>query len=91
MFVLVTRCASCTGVHFLFPFVWHCTGVHLLTNFYLFLTLFVTSLSFGAVQEYMMTEHIRMSGIYWGLTAMDLLGHLEDMDADEVCVVFIRY
>jgi len=35
--------------------------------------------------EYMMTEHIRMSGIYWGLTAMDLLGHLEDMDADEVC------
>ena len=27
-----------------------------------------------------LTEHLRMSGAYWGLTAMDLMGHLSDMD-----------
>lgn len=30
--------------------------------------------------EYIMTEFLRMSGIYWGLTAMDLMGQLERMD-----------
>ena len=25
-----------------------------------------------------------MSGVYWGLTAMCLVGHLEDMDEDEI-------
>ena len=24
--------------------------------------------------EYLATQHLRMSGVYWGLTAMDLLG-----------------
>lgn len=30
--------------------------------------------------EYCNTEHLRVSGIYWGLTAMDLMGQLERMD-----------
>uniref|UniRef100_T1IYZ5 Geranylgeranyl transferase type-2 subunit beta n=1 Tax=Strigamia maritima TaxID=126957 RepID=T1IYZ5_STRMM len=30
--------------------------------------------------EYCMTEYLRMSGIYWGITAMDLLGQLNRMD-----------
>ncbi|XP_070531856.1 geranylgeranyl transferase type-2 subunit beta-like [Ptychodera flava] len=34
--------------------------------------------------EYAMTEFLRMSGIYWGLTAMDLIGHLDKMDRDKV-------
>ena len=29
--------------------------------------------------EYIMTEYLRMSGIYWGLTAMDLMGQLHRM------------
>lgn len=31
-----------------------------------------------------MTEYLRMSGIYWGLTAMDLMGQLHRMDKEEV-------
>lgn len=27
-----------------------------------------------------MTEHFRLSGVYWGLTGMALLGRLRDMD-----------
>ena len=30
--------------------------------------------------EYIMTEYLRMSGIYWGLTAMDLMSQLHRMD-----------
>ncbi|GFH29111.1 geranylgeranyl transferase type-2 subunit beta, partial [Haematococcus lacustris] len=30
--------------------------------------------------EFVATEHFWMSGMYWGLTAMSLLGKLEDMD-----------
>ncbi|XP_015591664.1 geranylgeranyl transferase type-2 subunit beta isoform X2 [Cephus cinctus] len=33
---------------------------------------------------YCMTEHIRMSGIYWGLTALDLMGQLECTSKTEV-------
>ena len=36
-----------------------------------------------------MTEHFRMSGMYWGLTAMDILGQLDKMSRTEV-VEFIR-
>lgn len=36
-----------------------------------------------------MTEHFRMSGMYWGLTAMDILGQLDKMSRSEV-VQFIR-
>lgn len=31
-----------------------------------------------------MTEHLRMSGMYWGLTALDLMGHLDSTSKDEV-------
>ncbi|XP_039263372.2 geranylgeranyl transferase type-2 subunit beta-like [Styela clava] len=34
--------------------------------------------------EYCMTEYLRLSGIYWGLTAMDLLGQIEEMNKDEI-------
>lgn len=30
--------------------------------------------------EYIMTEYLRMSGIYWGLTAMNLMSSLDRMD-----------
>jgi geranylgeranyl transferase type-2 subunit beta len=31
-----------------------------------------------------MTEYLRMSGIYWGLTAMELIGNLERMNKQEI-------
>ena len=31
-----------------------------------------------------MTEFLRVSGVYWGLTAMDLMGQLHRMNRDEV-------
>ena len=34
--------------------------------------------------EFYATEHFRMSGVYWGLTAMHLLGRLDDMDGAEI-------
>ncbi|KAK3599249.1 hypothetical protein CHS0354_012857 [Potamilus streckersoni] len=34
--------------------------------------------------EYCMTEYLRMSGIYWGLTVMDLMGQLDKMNKQEV-------
>ncbi|KAH6944593.1 hypothetical protein HPB50_004160 [Hyalomma asiaticum] len=34
--------------------------------------------------EYCITEHLRMSGIYWGLTAMDLMGSLDSFDRAEI-------
>jgi geranylgeranyl transferase type-2 subunit beta len=39
--------------------------------------------------EFCMTEFLRMSGMYWGLTALDLMGQLESVARDEV-VSFIR-
>lgn len=39
--------------------------------------------------EYTMTEHIRMSGMYWGITAIDLLGCLGRMDRTEI-IAFIQ-
>ena len=35
-------------------------------------------------QEYIMTEYLRMSGIYWGLCVMDLMSALEQMNRKEV-------
>ena len=35
-------------------------------------------------QEYCVTEFLRVSGVYWGLTAMDLMGQLHRMDKQEV-------
>ena len=34
--------------------------------------------------EYVLTEHLRMSGVYWGLTALDLIGHLDKMDTEPI-------
>ena len=31
-----------------------------------------------------MTEYLRMSGIYWGLTVMDLMHSLDRMEKEEV-------
>eukprot|EP00117_Sycon_ciliatum_P014130 scpid33428/ scgid14516/ Geranylgeranyl transferase type-2 subunit beta; Geranylgeranyl transferase type II subunit beta; Rab geranyl-geranyltransferase subunit beta; Rab geranylgeranyltransferase subunit beta; Type II protein geranyl-geranyltransferase subunit beta len=39
--------------------------------------------------EYCVTEYLRMSGVYWGLTCMSLLGQLDRMNRVEV-VSFIR-
>lgn len=36
-----------------------------------------------------MSEYLRMSGIYWGLTVMDLMGQLDRMNREEV-LVFIK-
>lgn len=40
-------------------------------------------------QEYCMTEYLRISGIYWGLTVMDLMHSLERMNKQEV-LQFVR-
>ena len=34
--------------------------------------------------EYAVTEHLRMSGIYWGLTAMHLMSAVHEMKAEEI-------
>ena len=34
--------------------------------------------------EYWLTEHLRLNGLYWGLTALHLLGHPEALPRDEV-------
>lgn len=34
--------------------------------------------------EYFATEHFRMSGVYWGLTALHLLGRADALPAEEL-------
>ncbi len=41
------------------------------------------------MQEYCTTEFLRVSGVYWGLTAMDLMSQLERMNKEEV-LKFVR-
>ncbi|XP_033210853.1 geranylgeranyl transferase type-2 subunit beta [Belonocnema kinseyi] len=44
-------------------------------------------LSYGMNKDdytYCMTEHLRMSGMYWGLTALDLMGQLDRTNKEEV-------
>lgn len=36
-----------------------------------------------------MTEFLRMSGVYWGVTALDLLGHLSQLNRNEI-IEFIK-
>lgn len=36
-----------------------------------------------------MTEFLRMSGIYWGVTALDLMGHADKIDQKSI-VDFIK-
>ncbi|NXC45275.1 PGTB2 transferase, partial [Penelope pileata] len=48
--------------------------------------------SYGAKKddyEYCMSEYLRMSGVYWGLTAMDLMGQLHRMNKEEI-LTFIK-
>jgi geranylgeranyl transferase type-2 subunit beta len=33
--------------------------------------------------EYWLTEHLRLNGVYWGLTALHLLGHPEALPRDQ--------
>jgi geranylgeranyl transferase type-2 subunit beta len=33
--------------------------------------------------EYWLTEHLRLNGVYWGLTSLHLLGHPEALPRDE--------
>lgn len=40
-------------------------------------------------QDYCTLEFLRMSGVYWGLTAMDLMGQLHRMSKGEV-LAFVR-
>lgn len=34
--------------------------------------------------EYWLTEHLRLNGIYWGLTALDLMHHVDALPRDQV-------
>jgi geranylgeranyl transferase type-2 subunit beta len=42
-----------------------------------------------SLEKYCMTEYLRMSGIYWGLTAMSLMKELDRMRKDEI-LEFVR-
>ncbi|CAO3587950.1 unnamed protein product [Absidia cylindrospora] len=39
--------------------------------------------------EYWLTEHLRVSGVYWGLTALNLINHVDALPKDEV-VAYIK-
>ena len=46
-------------------------------------------LFFPAIQKrnelaYHLTEHLRMNGIYWGLTALALMGHQDALNRQEM-------
>lgn len=41
------------------------------------------------LQEYCMTEFLRMSGIYWGITALDLMDHVDKIDKASI-IEFIK-
>lgn len=41
------------------------------------------------MQEYTLSEYLRMSGVYWGLTVMDLMGQLHRMNRQEI-IDFIK-
>jgi geranylgeranyl transferase type-2 subunit beta len=34
--------------------------------------------------EYWLTEHLRLNGLYWGLTALDLMNNIDALPRDEV-------
>ena len=46
-------------------------------------------LALGCTQDYRMTEYLRLSGMYWGLTVMDLMDSLHLMDKEDV-LDFVR-
>ena len=39
--------------------------------------------------EYWFTEHLRLSGLYWGLTALHLLGHPDALPRQEIITVVL--
>jgi len=41
------------------------------------------------LQEFCVTEYLRMSGMYWGLTSLDLMGKLDSVPKDDV-ILFIQ-
>eukprot|EP00246_Nothoceros_aenigmaticus_P018204 TRINITY_DN9436_c0_g1_i2.p2 TRINITY_DN9436_c0_g1~~TRINITY_DN9436_c0_g1_i2.p2 ORF type:complete len:151 (+),score=22.91 TRINITY_DN9436_c0_g1_i2:65-517(+) len=45
---------------------------------------YIKSLDKKSDFESVVLEHLRMSGAYWGLTALDLLGSLNDMDEEAI-------
>jgi len=40
--------------------------------------------------EHVATEHLRMSGVYWGITAMALMGKESEMNSDELVAWVLR-
>lgn len=40
--------------------------------------------------EYCVTEHLRMSGVYWGLMAMEIMTHGDDMNKSEIVEWVLR-
>lgn len=40
-------------------------------------------------QEYCMTEFLRMSGVYWGVTALDIMGQVSKIDRASI-IEFIK-
>ena len=43
-----------------------------------------------AAYEYAVSEHLRMSGVYWAAAALDLVGALDDLDAAGVVGFVLR-
>lgn len=39
--------------------------------------------------EYGITDYLRVSGMYWGLTALELMNTLPTRSKNEVCIFFI--
>ncbi|KAG0034734.1 hypothetical protein BGZ81_003432 [Podila clonocystis] len=40
--------------------------------------------------EYWLTEHLRVNGLYWGTTALHLLGHPEALDQEQVVEYLVK-
>ena len=40
--------------------------------------------------EFVLTEYLRMSGVYWGLTCLDLLGRLDALDSEKIVAWVLR-
>jgi geranylgeranyl transferase type-2 subunit beta len=47
-------------------------------------TRFIQNLSQQDGIEYWMSEHLRLSGMYWGITALDVMDRLDALDKAEV-------
>ena len=45
---------------------------------------YLNNFLFITMQDYNITEYLRLSGVYWGLTVMDLMKSLHRMNKKEV-------